>query len=486
MPPILRPPNRLEILGFPVFSMSWYADPADGTSILAYAGGGGSARTGVGNKVGVVVNTDDNNDDEQAEPVVLSTGTAVGIAIHIYATPTTTTTIQKQQQKQKLWMLLSLEHQVQRYSLPDCTLQGTLSMRRRNSNNDSGSTCSSGCNCIAVNAMADRLALGCEDGSVQVYALLSDADADADDTNNNNNKKNSDRLFTSRAPLFVCQKHENAVCAVNFAQRGDRLLSCAKDGTACVWKASDGSFINQVKCDVSDPTTKRQQRPTAKRQQRLTQVMVRGCAFGDLEGKLFYTVASARRGKAFLSRWIEGSGEQTGTYQCQDRLAVSDFPISSMSLSQDGGLLVLGSVDGNAILWSTSQWKALKVFKEVHGLPLTCVAPRPYPVPLQGEEDGVVIHARTASADGTLASLTLQKHVPKTAGVSGNGWGIMKSMHYTMLTVLFFWILFLIMREAADTCEINGFGELLRARRCLIEDFLIAPASRPGISVPPF
>ena len=33
------------------------------------------------------------------------------------------------------------------------------------------------------------------------------------------------------------------------------------------------------------------------------QILVRGCAYGDLEGKTMYTIASGKRGPAYLTKW---------------------------------------------------------------------------------------------------------------------------------------------------------------------------------------
>ena len=33
------------------------------------------------------------------------------------------------------------------------------------------------------------------------------------------------------------------------------------------------------------------------------QILVRGCAYGDLEGRTMYTIASGKRGPAYLTKW---------------------------------------------------------------------------------------------------------------------------------------------------------------------------------------
>jgi WD40 repeat protein len=171
-------------------------------------------------------------------------------------------------------------------------------------------------------------------------------------------------------PVFVLEGHEKAVCAVSFAPRlQDRILSSAKDGTARIWQ--NGDCLAVLKCDISDPKVP----PPA----RTPQVLVRGCAFGDLDGQVVYTIASGRRGKAYLSHWEEipvADEKQPVEYELVMRTECSPCPISAMSLSGDASLLAMGSVDGTIILWSIEQWRALKRFTEVHDLPVTCIAAR--------------------------------------------------------------------------------------------------------------
>lgn len=273
-----RPPSRIEPLSFPVFGISWFVNPGDGTSIVAYCGGGGSARTGVHNSVVVL--------EGGAQPRQIPTGDQVGVALHIYQNPLTG----------KIWLIVALGNQVKRYALPSCQEAGTVEVRDKDP-----------CNAVAVDAMAEHLAVGCESGVIKVYEM-------------------SDDVFDNSGDLFTLQGHDKTVCALNFSARGQRLVSSAKDGTACIWK--DGNRIGGLRCTVGDappPPPNNAARPA-----RPAQVLVRGCAFGDLDGKVIYTVASGRRGDAYLARWIETDQRK---FACESKDVCSSTPISAMNLA---------------------------------------------------------------------------------------------------------------------------------------------------------
>ena len=360
----------------------------------------------------------------------ISTGDQVGVAITIVQNPISN----------QLHLFVALGNKVNRYRLPDGQPTGSLEV-------------GDNINAITVNAMVDQLAVGCEDGSVKVYKVTDD-------------KMESD-------PVYNCDGHQKAVCALAFSPREQILVSSAKDGTARVWK--QGQSLGVLKCSVADP---RAPPPT-----RAVQVLVRGCAFGDLNGKLIYTIASGRRGKAYLSKW--GFNAASKKYECMERTECSPCPISAMSLSGDAGLLALGAVDGTIILWGVDRWKPLKLFREVHDLPVTCIAARPFPLPLQGEEDGVQFHALSASADSQLAWLSLQR--PQKSKASSRGSGSLKGTVNSLVRIMILgWILYPVANEIWEKCEEDwdnvGYA---KTWECIRYDALLAPTSRPGILVPP-
>ena len=439
-----RPPSRIEPLSFPVFCISWFGDPSNGRSITAYAGGGGSAKTGVFNNVVI--------QDGDQEELKISTGDKVGVALHIYKNPVT----------HKLWMIVALGGEVHRYSMPKGTLDGVLTVVDNTSNEDAGAP-KDYCSAIAINAMTDQMAVGCESGIIKVYAASDDTFADADH-------------------LYICEGHTKSICALSFSMRGGKLLSSAKDGFARVWDSSTGKELSKMFCECGDQG--------APPPQRAQQILVRGCAFADMDGKVALTVASARRGKAFLSQWFEK--EAGKTYECAVRSECSPCPVSAMSMSQDGTLLAFGNVEGSIILWSVLNWAAIKIFPLVHELPVTCIAARPFDVELQGEEfTGVRINARSASADSQLGCLTLQRKAPKrkdeSRGSGGKSGLSLLLIHRLLWTVVFSWILSPVARQAVEKCEHAWKEQGLHSfRRCLMDDVLIAPSTRPGVMTPPY
>lgn len=436
MPPP-RPPSRVEPLAIPVFAISWFADPANGRSITAYSGGGGSARTGVKNLIVI-------QDGVDAERTI-STGDKVGIAIQVYKNPTTN----------KLWLIVALGSEVCRYSIPEGELDSSLTITGDNLNEPKESCCA-----VAINSMTDKIAVGCDSGMVMIYST------------------SDENVCPEQRPLITCSGHTNSICAICFSMRGERVLTSAKDGYARVWDVRDGNCISEMLCNCDEKNA-----PPAPTNRSPAQILVRGCAFADMDGKVVLTVASARRGKAFLAQWLQKNDGES--FACAIRSECSPNPISAMCMSQDGRLLTLGSVNGSIILWSVLDWVLLKIFSEVHDLPVTCIAARPFDVDLQGEDfTGVRIHAKSASADGQMGCLTLQRKVTKRRKISSdNGSGIMHTIHRIILTSFVLWFLSPIAKETTEKCGYvyheNRWGELLN---CFVDDVLVAPSTRPGVT----
>lgn len=415
--------------------MSWYGNPGNGLSLLAFCGGGGSAKTGVNN--GILVK------GPNSETQRIDTGDDVGVAIKIIQNPVSGI----------VFLFVALGKRVDRYELPSCQKCGSIEVGGE------------GVNAISVNNVANRLACGCENGEVKVYEI-------------------GDGLFDANSLLYVCQGHTKTVCSLDFSCREDRLVSSAKDGTARVWKGQD--LVVELKCeiDLDKVDVKKKNKPASKTP---PQILVRGCAFGELEGRVVFTVASARRGSAFLASWVE----TPDGWKC-DRTECSTVPISAMSMSSDGFLLALGSVDGSIILWGVEDWKPLKVFKEVHDLPVTCIAARPFDVPLMSDEDGVRFHAISASADSRLGHLTLQRSAPKPSNYkpgSLRDW-IVTLWNLGIKLVILYLVIgkpiwFDLHERCAHTWQ-RGKLDIGRVYECVLHEVLIAPSTHPAVLSAPY
>ncbi len=334
--------------------------------------------------------------------------------------------------------------------------------------------------------------------------------------------------------IIECRGHTKAICSLSFHPRGRQILSSAKDGTARVFCAETGSPLAVLECEVHDPNGPTPSNPNAnanananpttardpRMMKRPPQILVRGCSYGDLEGKTIYTVASGKRGAAYLTKWkvllplnaaaaaaggppISGAPNNDGLNIRQEyRVQCSPVPISAVSLSSDFRIFALGSVEGTISLYDVQSRKVLKQFKG-HDLPVTCMASRPVDglLPLPGEEveaihGGVSFDALSASADNRLGRWTLQtksrKVVPKSSSRKRKP-GAVESLFWNVFRVpLLFLVLIMgvAVRDALTICgeEVN-FSALVMdvnaATRCVYREVLWADDTRTGVSFVP-
>jgi len=289
---------------------------------------------------------------------------------------------------------------------------------------------------VQQNKLQHLIGVGCENGHLVVFEIQTNHESSSSSSSSGGNNINK------LTKIIECKGHTKAICAIQFHPRGYELLSSAKDGTARIFSVATGNELATMKCEVHDPkgpppssavpdpsksTIKTTKDP--RMMKRAPQILVRGCAYGDLEGKTIYTIASGKRGAAYLTKWkalsSSGSGgggggrgtnseqqQQQRTIHQEYRVQCSPVPISATSLSSDCTIFALGSVEGSILLYNLETKSVLKQFKEVHDLPVTCLASRPIPsaLMLPGElEGGVNFDAVSASADNRMGRWTLQR-----------------------------------------------------------------------------
>ena len=432
-----KPPNRIEKAGFPVLGFAWWADPSNGRSISAYAGGGGRARSGIPN---IITIEDGANDKEH-----ISTGDEVGEICRIVQDPATTGT---------LWLFVSFVTKIRRYRLPSGELDSVLDLPEGDETTS-----------LAVDAMATHLAVGTASGAVKVFRISTDE-------------------FAKAPCIQVLNDHTATVTSIDFSRRGARLITGSKDGTACVYE-HDWRIVNAFRCSIDDPSSSASSaKPTKK-----LRPLVRHCLFLDLDGRCAVTIASAVRGKSYLARWEE---LQEARFECTSRTAEEQHPISAINLSLDGSWLAWGTANGSATLWSVDQWKALHRWTEVHDFNVTAIAARPYPgFPLDGEDNGLQVHVRTVSGDTSVGYLTMMRRIPKPAKTYGqhSNWTVRRFMDWIHFLVKFFvvaWIISPIVKEYDVLCRSQPDMDWAGAVKCAMDKVLVAPRDRPGISSPPY
>ena len=351
-----------------------------------------------------------------------------------------------------------------------------------------------------------HVAVGCENGTIVIYQLQNDPA-----------KANQFEFLK----VTECVGHAKAICAVAFHPRGIQIVSSAKDGTARVFDVRSGSQIGLLKCEVHDlnsppppalpdPATLKTKDP--RMMKRAPQILVRGCGYGDLEGRLIYAVASGKRGPAYLHKWrtlvplnqaaaVCPSGGRGAPSSAPDatqplsfhqeyRVQCSPVPVASLSFAFDNTLAIFGDDEGSVSLYDLAKQYVRKKFSEAHDLPVTCVASRPVPdvLFLPGElEGGVSFDAVSASADNRLGWWTLQKKSRIAAPRSRRKRGAVERYLCELLRVplLLMGLLGAIMaRDTLEMCREEFSLNVLvvdsgvSARHCLYREVLVAEEAK--------
>jgi WD40 repeat protein len=179
------------------------------------------------------------------------------------------------------------------------------------------------------------------------------------------------------------------------------------------------------------------------------------------------------------------------------RKQVSNFPVSAMSLSGDYSTLALGDTNGCITLLSTDTFQKIKFWECVHDLPVTCIAARPLPLALSGEDlTGVRVDVISASADNKLCYLTRQKkstlakkqkRLQGGVDVTGKSKKRLLTIFYPIHLIVFSMIVYAI-KVAFDVCHedyVESQYDWMTVKQCVLHTVLWATSDRPGIAVIP-
>jgi hypothetical protein len=170
------------------------------------------------------------------------------------------------------------------------------------------------------------------------------------------------------------------------------------------------------------------------------------------------------------------------------RKQVSKYPVSAMSLSGDYSTLALGDTDGSITLLSTEKFKKIKFWECAHDLPVTCIAARPLPVPLAGEElTGVAVDAISASADNKICHVTKQRKSTLKPKRKEKKNAKMRLGAFYPIYVILFAIMVYAAKVSFDVChgEFVGMDDIVGVTQCVLHTVLWTASDRPGIAFVP-
>jgi WD40 repeat protein len=460
MPPV-RAPSRTQSTSVPVFALKWQTSAEIQPShILAFAGGGGSAKTGIGNSIKIYI-------DYDKSTISIDTGEEIVVAIDVFAT------------KRGAFLAAGVRDSVKVFYIPlgnDDDGQVAREIANLEIANHQG------VNAVQWNSNGSAIIAGCENGSVCLISVqFHPQDVTQLDL----------RVDTE------LEGHMKAVCSVSFHPTNPGvMISSAKDGTCRVWnmgQSGDDKCMKVLDCKIYDP---KNPKPTPQMlNPKLGQCLVRGCAFGDVEGRIIYTIQSGRKGGAFLSVWklvrrvipnSDPNGSPTFSFEFQEteRRQVSDYPVSAMSLSGDMKTLSLGDTNGSITLLNTATLQRVKFWESAHDLPVTCIAARPLPLPLAGEElTGISVDGISASADNKLTFVTKQRKSTLKPIKDGKK---MRKLHPFGVSYLLHLLICIMVwytsRVAYDVCK-----DSTDMKKCILNTVIWADArsNRPGVAYMP-
>ena len=390
----------IQKIEFPVFGIDWHVS-YDNTTIISYCGGGGSARSGIGNSI---IITHFTPDSQPYMRLTIDTEEQICVSVAIGAS--------------------YLGHKVDPKYPPEIIVVAAVGSEIRIYSAFTGRLLSKlysleagkdGVSCVTLSDDGNLILCGCEDGPLVSYRLKgltqpqpSPSESEAEDKDNE--KKDELYAVTELVKVAVMTGHTKAICSVSFRpNEAARAISSAKDGTCREWDVRTGKMLALMECSVPPPVPP----PKINVPQK---ILVRKCSYSPC-GDYIYTVASGRRGKAFIGKWQRVSTQQMHQNPAKklppfipwDNYCVSECPVSAMSLDKDGKIIVIGNVEGEIKFVGAEEGHLVRKYS-VHDLPVTSIAARPTSLEnsFLRNSKKLIVDAISVSADNKMAYITVQ------------------------------------------------------------------------------
>jgi len=352
---------------YPVFDVFWGSN-SNAKNLLAIAGGGGSAKSGVGNNLNICEVSMTKNTLNLKTPIDVNTGDELCGVVSLNSKGT--------------MLAAGFGSQINIYSVvvDRLILIGKL---RLESEVEGGASVNS----LTFGLQDQALVAGCEDGCVKQWRLKNVFAAEKIaktlvSESSENPQQALDHLSFDAAPTF--KGHTAAITAVVFHPDVNVLASTAKDGTCRIFEGRHATELAQLACET-DPQAlalelklastprSRTPRPPPKLPQ------FRSCRFSS-NGDQLFTIQSTSRGPVTLkctNLQIEFLSKRFSVTvgKCQ-KVIPANVPATCMSVSYDGERVAIGTVEGKVIILNSSNLAKIQQF-QAHDLPVTalCFAP---------------------------------------------------------------------------------------------------------------
>jgi WD40 repeat protein len=331
---------------FPVFSVAWLGERS---SKVLYTGGGGSAKSGVKNTVGL------------AEIIYAKDGIPTFSPIASIETGEKLCTCSSIDVSRGIQLIAGgLGDIVVIYGIVSGNL---LKLAEITSPSEDRS--------FDIRSIAfDRssgiyIACGDEKGAVYIYRLDMSMSIPAAEYEHSESK--AEKCPPVSATLVkTLRGHQDSVTAVCFDSTGCRLCTSSKDGTCCVWSVESGLLLCLLPTTSGLP-------PAYTKDKKVLKQMCRACLFAPNADTIIYTLQSAARGPSYVAKWAIETSAGVTSFKPVFVGKVGNNPVTVMSCTPNGQYLILGDTQGGVAVIETSNLRTVKTYPG-HQLPVSCLA----------------------------------------------------------------------------------------------------------------
>lgn len=139
--------------------------------------------------------------------------------------------------------------------------------------------------------------------------------------------------FPTLKPLAVLKEHKKEIDDIDFSQHGNFLITIAKDGLAVLWDAIKGKEISKLKWNQPEGS----------------KYLYKRCRFGVIEGEkrsALYMLANptglAKKQKSYLQQWLPDVASIK-------KIAIFDESLSALAVRDDGRFIAVGTMFSGSV-----------------------------------------------------------------------------------------------------------------------------------------